>query len=102
MAKPQRKPQADPFFASSTRATRAWEIPAHTDSKLVEKPPRVIMADPASPSWTSSVIVGALVLGVFGTVIYLVGWKIVFATLAIIVVGFVAWGNRIIDDTIDL
>jgi hypothetical protein len=99
--KPQRKPYPDAIVPSPTNvAQKLWRPGEHQlESEAARTPQPIITAHPSS--WRSSMFVGAIILGMFGTIIYFLGWKATIAILLLILVALVAWGNYILDHTTD-
>ena len=82
-------------------ARRPWKPQKpQAESGLASTPQSIITAD--RYSWVLSVLVAAVILGMFGTIIYFLGWKATVAVVGLIVVALVAFGNHILNETIEL
>lgn len=104
MSKPQRKPRPDAVSEPlSEIAPAKFEPPSVF--RPATPPPKLQKSSAFAStirSWTSTFAIWAAALGVLGAVVYWAGWKATLVALTLIVAALVAWGNRIISDTIEL
>ena len=104
MSNPQRKPR--PYAVpepSSTVAPAKFEPPSVFRAATPPPKPQKSSAFASTiRSSRSTFVIWAAALGVVGTAVYWAGWKATLVALALIVAALVAWGNRILSDTIEL